>query len=120
MLKAVYDIGYFDAQSLENDKLAELPTTEPVLSLESAQNIVTGALKEDPSNPQTVVDQIININHRLYAVIIENNKIKKIAWILDMHLLFTGELFSDDGNNLNEGIERQYNIDRDNFNRGKT
>ena len=120
MLKAVYDIGYFDAQSLENDKLAELPTSEPVLTLESAQYIVSGALKEDPSNPKTIVDQVININHRLYAVIIENNKIKKIAWILDMHLLFTGELFSDDGNNLNEGIERQYNIDRDNFNRGKT
>ena len=118
LFKVVYDIGYFEAQSLETDKLAELPTTYPVLTIESAQHIVTGALKEDPSNPETIVDQIINKNHRMSAVIIENNKIKKVAWILDMHLFFIGDLFSDEGNNLNEGIERQYNIQRDNFNLG--
>lgn len=117
LFKVVYDIGYFDAQALENDKLAQLPTLEPVLTIESAQRIVTGALKEDPSYPKTIVDQIVTKSHRLSAVIVESNKIKKVAWILDMHLFFSGELFSDDGNNLNEGIERQYNINRDNFNR---
>jgi hypothetical protein len=30
--KIVYDIGYFDAQSLENAKNAELPATQPVLT----------------------------------------------------------------------------------------
>jgi len=120
LFKVFYDIGYFEAQSLEHDKLASLPHTTPVLTLENAQHIVSGALKEDPSNPKTVVDQIIHKNHRISAVIIENNRLKKIAWIIDMHLLFIGELLSDDGNNLNEGIEHQYNIKRDNFNLGNT
>ncbi len=43
--KLGYDIGYFDAQALENDQNAELPTTRPVLTMESAQRIVSGALK---------------------------------------------------------------------------
>ena len=117
LFKAVYDIGYFDAQSLINDKNAALPTIDPVLTIRSAQHIVSGALKEDPNNPQTVVNQIINKTHRLSAVIIEHNNIKKIGWIIDMHLFFTGNLFNDEGINLNEGIERQYEINRDNFNR---
>jgi len=111
-LKIVYDIGYFDAQSLENDKNAELPTTQPVLTMESAQRIVSGALKEDPTNPQTIVDQIIDNNYKLATIIIENNKVKKIAWIIDMHLFFTGDLFNDAGYNLTEGIEEQHNINR--------
>ena len=111
-LKIVYDIGYFDAQSLENDKNAELPTTQPVLTMESAQRIVSGALKEDPTNPQTIVDQIIDNNYKLATIIIENNKVKKIAWIIDMHLFFTGDLFNDAGYNLTEGIEQQHNINR--------
>lgn len=118
MFKVVYDIGYFDAQSLENDKISELPTKYPVLTMESAQRIVSGALKEDPTNPKTIVDQIVDNNHRLSTIIIENNKIKKIARIIDMHLFFTCELFNDEGYNLNEGIEHQYNLNRDNFNRG--
>ena len=118
MFKVVYDIGYFESQSLENDKIAELPTRQPVLTMESAQHIVSGALKEDPTNPETIVTQIIDNNHRLATIIIESNKIKKIARIIDMHLFFTCELFNEDGYNLNEGIERQYNINRDNFNRG--
>jgi hypothetical protein len=109
---------YFDAQSLKNEKNAELPTVNPILTMESAQHIVSGALKEDPNNPNTIVDQIVNNDHRLSTIIIENNKIKKIAWIIDMRLFFTCELFNDEGYNLNEGIERQYNINRDNFNRG--
>lgn len=119
MFKVVYDIGYFDALSLENDKIAVLlPTTYPVLTMESAQHIVSGALKDDPTNPKTVVAQIVDNNRRLSTIIIESNKIKKIARIIDMHLFFTCELFNDEGYNLNEGIEHQYNIDRDNFNGG--
>ena len=110
--KIVYDIGYFDAQSLENDKNAELPITQPVLTMESAQRIVSGALKEDPTNPKTIVDQIIDNNHKLSTIIIENNKLKKIAWIIDMHLFFTNDLFNDQGYNLTEGIEHQHNINR--------
>ena len=110
--KIVYDIGYFDAQSLENAKNAELPTTQPVLTMESAQRIVSGALKEDPTNPKTIVDQVIDNNHKLATIIIENNKLKKIAWIIDMHLFFTGDLFNDAGYNLTTGIEQQHNIKR--------
>ena len=77
IFKLGYDIGYFDAQSLKNDKNAELPNTQPVLTMESAQRIVSGALKEDPTNPKTIVDQIIDNNHKLSTIIIENNKQKK-------------------------------------------
>ena len=112
IFKVSYDIGYFDAQSLKNDKNAELPITHPVLTMESAQRIVSGALKEDPTNPKTIVDQIIDNNHRLSTIIIENNKLKRIAWIIDMRLFFTGDLFNDQGINLTEGIEHQHNINR--------
>ena len=107
-----YDIGYFDAQSLKNDKNAELSVTHPVLTMESAQRIVSGALIEDPTNPKTIVDQIINNNPNLSTIIIENNKLKKIAWIIDMRLFFTGDVFNDQGINLTEGIEHQHNINR--------
>jgi len=110
--KIVYDIGYFDAQSLDNAKNAEQPATQPVLTMESAQHIVTGALKEDPTNPKTIVDQIIDNNHKLATIIIENNKVKKVAWIINMHLFFTGDLFNDAGYNLTVGIEQQHIIDR--------
>ena len=110
--KLGYDIGYFDAQSLKNDKNAELPITHPVLTMESAQRIVSGALKEDPTNPKTIVDQIIDNNHRLSTIIIENNKLKKIAWIIDMRLFFTDDLFNAEGINLTEGIEQHHNINR--------
>ncbi|MCF7966739.1 MAG: hypothetical protein K9L79_14560 [Methylobacter tundripaludum] len=112
LFKVVYDIGYFNAQSLKNDKNAELPTTYPVLTMESAQRIVSGALKEDPANPKTIVDQIIDNNHKLSTIIIENNKLKKIAWIIEMRLFFTGDLFNNEGYNLTEGIEHQHNISR--------
>lgn len=114
MFKVVYDIGYFNAQSLKNDKNAELSTTTyPVLTLESAQHIVSGALKEDPDNPKTIVTQVIDNNHKLATIIIENNKIKKIAWIIDLHLFFTGDLFNDQGYNLTESIGHHHNISRD-------
>ena len=110
--KIVYDIGYFDAQSLKNDKNAELLIAHTVLTMGSAQRIVSGALKEDPTNPKTIVDQIIDNNHKLSIIIIENNKLKKIAWIIDMRLFFADDLFNDEGYNLTEGIEHQYNINR--------
>lgn len=110
--KLIYDIGYFNAQSLKKDQIAELPTTYPVLTMEYAQRIVSGALKEDPTNPKTVVTQIIDNNHKLSTIIIENNKLKKIAWIIDMRLFFKDDLFNNDGYNLTEGIEHQYNINR--------
>jgi hypothetical protein len=113
LFKIVYDIGYFNAQSLKNEKNAEIPITYPVLTMESAQRIVSGALKEDPNNPKTIVDQIIDNDHKLSTIIIEINKLKKIAWIIDMHLFFTGDLFNDAGYNLTEGIEHQHNINRD-------
>jgi hypothetical protein len=117
LFKVVYDIGYFDAQSLKDEEIAALPTANPVLTIEAAQRIVSGALKEDPNNPETIVDEIVNSDPRLATVIIEKNKIKKVGWIIDMRLFFAGELFNDAGYNLNEGIERQYNLDRENFNR---
>lgn len=113
LFKVVYDIGHFNAQSLKKEQIAELPTTYPVLTMESAQRIVSGALKEDPNNPKTVVEQIIDSDHKLSTIIVESNKIKKIAWIIDMHLFFTGDLFNNEGYNLTEGIEHHYNIKRD-------
>jgi len=118
ILKAVYDIGYFDAKSLENDKIAELPNTVPTLTTDTAQRIVAGSLKEDPNNPNTVVKRIIKKNDGLWAVIVEKDNIKKVGWILDMHMFFLGELYNEDGYDLNKGIEKQYEISRDNFNVG--
>jgi len=112
MFKLVYDIGYFNAQSLKNDEHAEQLIARPVLTMESAQRIVSGALKEDPTNPKTIVTQVIDNNQKLSTIIIENNKLRKIAWIIDMRLFFTGDLFNNEGYNLTEGIEHHYNIDR--------
>jgi hypothetical protein len=44
-------------QSLENDQNAEQPIKH-VLTMESAQRIVSDALKEDPGNPKTSVNQV--------------------------------------------------------------
>ena len=110
--KLGYDIGYFDAQSLENDQNAELSTVQPELTMESAQRIVSGALNEDPTTPKTIVDEIIDNHHKLSTIVIENNKLKKIAWIIDMRLFFSGDLFNDQGINLTEGIEHQHSISR--------
>ena len=110
ILKIVYDIGYFDAQSLKNSKNTEQPIARTALTLESAQHIVTNALKEDASIPKTIVDEIVNNNNNnLVPIIVENNKVKKVAWIINMRLFFVGDLFNDQGLNLTEGIERQRN-----------
>ncbi|MFZ2725797.1 MAG: hypothetical protein WAX77_06085 [Methylococcaceae bacterium] len=112
LFKMGYDIGYFNADSLRRDKNAQIPTNNPVLTLELAQRIVSGALKEDLSNPQTLVSQLIDDNPRLSIVIIETDKIKSIAYIIDMRLFFAGNVFNADGYNLTEGMEHQYNIRR--------
>lgn len=111
--KLGYDIGRFDAQSLKNDKNAELSTINPPsLTMESAQRIVSGALKEDPLNPKTTVDQIIDDNYKLSTIVIKSNELKQIAWIIDMRLFFMGDLFNNEGYNLTEGMEQQHNIIR--------
>lgn len=113
LFKMTYDIGYFNAQALEEDKNAKLQTikhSDPVLTMEAAQRIVSGALQEAPANPKTVVTRIIDSNQKLSAIIIENNKLKKIAWIIDMRLFFTGDLLNEEGYNLTKGMERQHNI----------
>jgi hypothetical protein len=112
LFKLVYDIGYFNAQSLKSDDKASLLVTRSELTMESAQHVVTGALKEDPNNPKTIVSQIIDNDQKLSTIIIENNRIKRIAWIIDMRLFFTGDLFNNEGYNLTEGFEHQHNIIR--------
>ncbi len=112
LFKLVYDIGYFNAQSVKNDSIANQSTTNQVLTMEAAQRIVSGALKEDPNDPKTIVTQIIDDNQQLSTIILENNTLRKVAWIIDMRFLFTDDLFNAEGYNLTEGIERQHNIKR--------
>jgi hypothetical protein len=110
--KLAYDIGYFDAQALKKERNTGLSVAHSVLTLESAQRVVTGALKEDPTNPKTLVTQIFDNNQKLATIIIESDKQQKVAWIIDMRLFFTGNLYNNDGYNLTEGIEKQNNIIR--------
>ncbi|MDD2759342.1 MAG: hypothetical protein PHH11_03490 [Methylomonas sp.] len=108
--KLAYDIGYFKAQSLIDAKNASTPANRPVLTMELAQRIVSGALMEDTGNPKTIVRQIINNDQKVSTIIIESNNQKKIAWIIDMRLFFSGDLFNNNGYNLTEALEQQYNI----------
>ncbi len=111
--KMIYDVGYFNAQALENQKNAKLHIVThsvPVLTMELAQRLVSGALKEDPAHPKTVVTQIIDNNDKLSTIVIENNNQKKVAWIIDLRLFFSADLFNEEGYNLTLGIERQHNI----------
>lgn len=110
IFKLAYDIGYFNAQSLINEKNSETLITRSTLTLEAAQRIVSSALKEDPNNPKTTVRKIIDNNQHLAAIVIENDSQKRIAWIVDMHLLFIGDLFNNNGYNLTEAVEHQNNI----------
>jgi len=107
LFKIVYDIGYFKAQSRIDNNNAATPNVHQVLTMEAAQRIVTGALKEDASSPKTIVTQIIENDQKLASIIIENNRQQKIAWIIDLHLFFTGDLYNDKGYNLTEAIEKQ-------------
>jgi hypothetical protein len=70
---------------------------------------VSGALKEDVNTPKTLVTEIVSDNSSLATVIIENNRVKKVGWIINSRLFFTGNLYNEVGINLTEGIERQYN-----------
>jgi len=78
LFKVVYDVGYFNAQSLKDDKNAEQLITHQVLTMEAAQRIVSGALKEDPMNPKTIVVQIIDNNQKLSSIIIETISKEKL------------------------------------------
>jgi hypothetical protein len=108
--KVVYDIGHFDARSLEENKNASGPSVNPKLTIASAQKIVTGALKEDYNNPQTVVVEVADDNYKLATVVIENKKQRKIAWIIEMRLFFTADVFNTEGYNLTKGFERHYEL----------
>ena len=107
LFKIVYDIGYFKAQSKIDNSNAATPNVRQVLTMEAAQRIVTGALKEDASSPKTIVTQILENDQKLASIIIENNRQQKIAWIIDLHLFFTGDLYNDKGYNLTEAIDKQ-------------
>lgn len=110
VFKLAYDIGYFKAQSLIDKKNAAAPANRPVLTMELAQRIVSGALKEDFGNPKTIVSQIIDNDQKVSTIIIENNGQKNIGWIIDLRLFFTGDLFNNNGYNLTEALEQQHNI----------
>jgi len=112
--KIAYDIGQFKAQSVINDKISAIPASHTILTQEAAQRIVSGALKEDPNNPKTIVVQVIDNNQKVSTVIIQNNQEKRIAWIVDMHLFFIGNLFNSNGYNLTEALEKQHNITKSN------
>lgn len=109
--KIAYDIGYFDAKSLEDGKnKGKPPIVYPKLTLETAQQIVTGALKEDFSNPQTLVVDVADADHKIATIVIENNKQRKIAWIIDMRLFFIADVFNKEGYNLTKGFEGHYGM----------
>jgi hypothetical protein len=108
ILVIVYNIGTFNVHSLNNANNTESSNIRQVLTMEIAQRIVSGALKEDSANPKTTVNKIINDNQNLSTVIIENDKIKKVAWIIDMQLFYTGDVLNNEGYNLTEGIYNHY------------
>ncbi|MEQ1635078.1 MAG: hypothetical protein ABL903_00210 [Methylococcales bacterium] len=108
--KLVYDVGYFDAHALKNEKLAALPVTQSTLTMDSAQRIVTAALQEEVSNPKTIVTQIIDDNPKLSTIMIEHNQQKKVAWIVDMRLFFVADVFNNEGYNLTKGYEQHYGV----------
>lgn len=110
IFKLAYDIGYFKAQSLIDQKNAAAPANRQVLTLELAQRIVSGALMEDMGNPKTIVSQVIDNDQKISTIIIESNNQKKIGWIIDMRLFFTGDVFNNNGYNLTEALEQQYDI----------
>ncbi len=111
--KVVYDIGYFNALAFDEEKLAKRqssPRINTELNKQSAQRIVTGALQENPANPQTIVNRILGHNRDATSIVIEKNKVKKIAWIIDKRWFFVGDIFDATGYNLSDAAERKHNI----------
>ncbi|NOQ34360.1 MAG: hypothetical protein GQ569_00510 [Methylococcaceae bacterium] len=111
--KVIYDIGYFNALALKDEKMAKrqsTPQVKVVLTKESAQRIVSNALKEDPANPQTTVERINRHNRELSSIVIEKDQVKKVAWIINMNLFFIGDIFDTKGYNLSKAVERKHNI----------
>jgi hypothetical protein len=80
------------------------------MTKESAQRIVSSALKEDPLNPQTIVERISNNNRKLSSIVIKNKGVKKVAWIIDMRLFFMGDILDEGGYSLTKAVERKHNI----------
>lgn len=112
--KISYDIGYFKAQSVIDEKNAPIAGARQFLDFETAQRTVSGALKEDLYNPKTRVVQIIENDSKLSTIIIENNYRKNIAWIIDKRLYFNGDLLNDNGYNLTEAMQKQHDIQSSN------
>jgi len=111
--KTVYNIGFFNARALEDEKRAKrnpTPFIRRVMTKEYAQGIVSSALKEDPTNPKTIVERISSSNRKLSSIVIKNNGVRKVAWIIDMRLFFVGDLLDEGGYNLTKAVERKHNI----------
>ncbi len=111
--KTIYNIGYFNAKALDNEKRAKrnpTPFVQRVMTRELAQRIVSSALKEDPLNPQTLVERISSNNRKLSSLVIKNNGLKKVAWIIDMRLFFMGDILDEGGYSLTKAVERKHNI----------
>jgi len=111
--KTVYNIGFFNARALEDEKRAKrnpTPFIRRVMTKEYAQSIVSSALKEDPTNPKTIVERISSSNRKLSSIVIKNNGVRKVAWIIDMRLFFVGDLLDEGGYNLTKAVERKHNI----------
>ena len=111
--KTIYNIGYFNAKALDDEKRAKrnpTPFVQRVMTRESAQRIVSSALKEDPLNPQTIVERISNNNRKLSSIVIKNKGVKKVAWIIDMRLFFMGDILDEGGYSLTKAVERKHNI----------
>ncbi len=113
ILRTVYNIGHFNARLFDEEKKANLnsiPFVQRVITTEYAQLLVSRALKENPTNPQTIVERISGNSHKLASIIIENNGIKKVAWIIDMRLFFVGNILDKRGYSLTNAVERKHNM----------
>jgi len=111
--KTVYNIGFFNARALEDEKRAKrnpTPFIRRVMTKEYAQSIVSSALKEDSTNPKTIVERVSSSNRKLSSIVIKNDGVRKVAWIIDMRLFFVGDLFDEGGYNLTKAVERKHNI----------
>jgi hypothetical protein len=111
--KTVYNIGYFNAKALDDEKRAKrnpTPFIQRVMTKQYAQRIVSSVLKEDPANPKTIVERISSNSRKLSSIVIKNNGVKKVAWIIDMRLFFVGDLLDEGGYSLTKAGERKHNI----------